>query len=450
MSRITFLQDLLTSVFTRDGAEAANEDNRSMQALCDALLSERGEMSGNRIARSLLNRFEHSSDEEKLAFFKMLCERFDIDVQLVKSTATALAENNDIDHYSALFSSVEPRRQELFRRLNRITGATDALVNMRADLLEHLHDHPELERIDLDFQKLFRSWFNRGFLVMREIDWHTPANILEKLIQYEAVHEISSWEALRGRLEPEDRKCFGFFHPAMLDEPLIFVEVALTKKAPDSIREILTGSRDIVSVSDATGAVFYSISNCQRGLAGVSFGNFLIKQVAQELSVQLPNLTSFRTLSPVPGFMRWVNKAATETSAEVDDAEQELLHGRLNVVQRIANGEIEAPNADEQQFLKELAAQYLVKERRSDNQPLDPVARFHLGNGASLARIMPLADVYPKGLKQSASVMVSYLYDLDNVISNHENYATHREVAVSDDVRELLGEKKKRSLRAAN
>ncbi len=442
MSRIAFIQDLLSSVFTRDDSPDADLDTRSLQTLCDSLLSERGEVSGNRLANSLLNRFVTSSEEEKLDFFQMLCTRFDIDVTQVKESALALAENNSIKQYANLFACVEPRRQELFRRLNRVPGATGALVDMRANLLTHLDENPELKRIDLDFQKLFRSWFNRGFLVIREIDWHTPANILEKLIEYEAVHEISSWEALRRRLAPADRKCFAFFHPTMLDEPLIFVEVALTKEAPSSIRDILTDKRESIPAQDASGAVFYSISNCQEGLAGVSFGNFLIKQVAQELSVQLPNLETFRTLSPVPGFMRWVN-------SEISITEEENLLGKLAVVKRIAAREIPQPNDEEQQILRELAAHYLVKQRRTDNQPLDPVARFHLGNGASLSSVMPLGDLYPKGLKQSAGVMVSYLYDLDNVLSNHENYAANREVIVSDDVNVLLGEKKKRSLRAA-
>lgn len=436
MNRISFFQDMLTSVFSRDATDALEYDDRTLEQLCDALLSERGEVSGNRIAHQILTRFTKVESDDQLAFFKMLVTRFDIDTLQVQAAANSLAENNSSENLKHLQNCVEPKRQELFRRLNRIPGATGMLVNMRTSLLGHMKDNPELERIDIDFQKLFRAWFNRGFLVLREIDWQTPANILEKLIAYEAVHAISSWDALRRRLAPADRKCFAFFHPAMLDEPLIFVEVALTKSAPDSIFEILSQRREIAHPESTDTAVFYSISNCQSGLAGVSFGNFLIKQVAQELSLQLSGLKHFRTLSPVPGFMRWVDKNLMETA---DDD----LHGKLEVVKRIATKSIETPNDEEQLLLQEIAARYLVNEKRSDAQPLDPVARFHLGNGAELDRVLPCADVYEKGLNQSAGVMVSYLYDLDKVIKNHESYATNREVVASAKVRTLLGEKRK-------
>ncbi len=435
INRMSFFQDLLGSVFNRDRAAALDNDDRTFEQLCDALLSERGEVSGNRIANQILTRFAFATDEEQLAFFKMLVARFDLDTKQVLSAAESLADSNSTENLSHLLNCVEPKRQELFRRLNRIPAATGSLVNMRVSLLKHMQENKELARIDIDFQKLFRAWFNRGFLVLREIDWQTPANILEKLIAYEAVHEISSWEALRRRLAPSDRKCFAFFHPSMLDEPLIFVEVALTEEAPDSIGAILSQSRTIAHAEATNTAVFYSISNCQAGLAGVTFGNFLIKQVAQELSVQLPNLKYFRTLSPVPGFMRWVNSHSQQVIPE----EQ---RGKLEIVSKLADKTIVNPNEEELQILKELAANYLVNEKREDKQPLDPVARFHLGNGAELNSILPRADLYEKGLNQSAGVMVSYLYDLDKVIANHEDYATHREVVCSSEVNELLGEKR--------
>ena len=439
---MSFFQDLLTSVFYRDDTDELDSDARTLEELCDALLSERGEISGNRIANNILNRFSRSGDDEQLAFFKMLVQRFDIDTNQVQAAANKLAEDDTAKNLKALLNCVEPKRQELFRRLNRVPGATGMLVNMRASLLKRKKEHSELERIDVDLQKLFRAWFNRGFLVLREIDWQTPANILEKLIEYEAVHEISSWDALRRRLAPTDRKCFAFFHPSMLDEPLIFVEVALTQSAPDSIFEILSQRREVQPAEAANTAVFYSISNCQSGLAGVSFGNFLIKQVAQELSTQLAGLNFFRTLSPVPGFMRWVENTLVETA----DYE---LHGKLEVVKRISTKSIEEPNDEEQLLLRKIAAQYLVNMKRKDDQPLDPVARFHLGNGAALDMILPRADIYEKGLAQSAGVMVSYLYDLDKVIQNHEGYATNREVVYSSEVKSLLGERRKFPKRAS-
>lgn len=441
-NRFAFFHDMLSAVFSRDSEAADSHDNRPLQELCDALLSSRGEVSGNRIAQAILLRFTNASDEDQLAFFQMLVTRFDIDTQKVQSAANSLAEHNSSENLGYLLECVEPRRQELFRRLNRVPGATGMLVNMRACLLKHMKQNKELKRIDLDFQKLFRAWFNRGFLVLREIDWQTPANILEKLIAYEAVHAISSWDALRRRLAPTDRKCFAFFHPAMLDEPLIFVEVALTSAAPESIKEILSQNRTELAAEEANTAVFYSISNCQAGLAGVSFGNFLIKQVAHELSLQLGNLNMYRTLSPVPGFMRWVN----ETESETDDDE---LHGRLNIIKRIASKDITDPNADEQHILREVAARYLVREKRHDKHPLDPVARFHLGNGAQLDKILPVADLYEKGLAQSAGVMVSYLYDLEKVNENHERYAGQQLVACSDEVNALFAERRKFPRRAS-
>lgn len=440
-NRMSFLQEFITSVFNRDVVDHLDFDSRSLEQLCDALLSERGEVSGTRTANQILIRFAQSSDEEQLAFFQMLVKRFDIDTRKVQSAANSLEENNTSENLSYLLNCVEPKRQELFRRLNRIPGATGMLVNMRTSLLIHMKTHKDLARIDIDLQKLFRAWFNRGFLVLREIDWQTPANILEKLIEYEAVHAINSWEALRRRLAPGDRKCFAFFHPAMLDEPLIFVEVALTKSSPDSIRAILSENRETILCDSADTAVFYSISNCQSGLAGVSFGNFLIKQVAQELSNQLSNLKFFRTLSPVPGFIKWVDQSLSTTT-------DENLQGRLEIVKRIASGDIEDLNDDEALILQKMAARYLAVEKRKDKQPLDAVARFHLGNGAELDRILPRADLYKKGLAQSAGVMVSYLYDLDKVIENHEGYATNRIVVSSDHVKQLLGEKKKFKRRA--
>lgn len=436
MSRIAFLQDLLSSVFVRqDEGDRLGNDN-SLTELCDDLLSERGEMSGNRIARTLLARLEQADDKEARAFFDLLLSRFDLNAQHAVRAAERYAADNSVEHLSILMNSVEPRRQELFRRLNRVDGATGQIVRLRARLLQMQQGNDAYQRIDLDFQHLFRSWFNRGFLVLREIDWRTPANILEKIIEYEAVHAINSWAALRSRLEPLDRKCFAFFHPAMLDEPLIFVEVALTRSDPATVREVLDLERQVLPVTDLDTAVFYSISNCQKGLAGVSFGNFLIKQVASELSAQLPNLKTFRTLSPIPGFMRWVK------TADPLELDEELKEGRQLALAIAAGGESDEP-AGQSVLLQRLAAHYLAVVKRSDDQPLDPVARFHLGNGASLDQVLPGADLFEKGLSQSAGAMVSYLYDLEQVEQNHEAYAGEREVILSSGVKALLAASKR-------
>lgn len=438
MSRISYLSELLSSVFTRDQQQAGIEERGSFAELCDALLSQSGEMSGNRLARGLLKRFGQSTEAEKLAFFQMLAERFDINAEHAIRTAQRYAEHKSDVNLTILMDSVEPKRQELFRRLNRVPGATNELVQMRASLLALVKDYPELKAIDVDFQRLFRAWFNQGFLVLREIDWHTPANVLEKIIEYEAVHEISNWSELRSRLEPIDRRCFAFFHPAMLDEPLIFVEVALTKSSPGSIGEVLKLERAVISDVEATMAVFYSISNCQRGLAGVSFGNFLIKQVAKELSRQLPKLTTFRTLSPVPGFMRWVSETDEALSDSAGSHEMTHLHAGIRIAKRLTGQETLDATVEELEQLRALVAHYLVKAQRSDHLPLDPVARFHLGNGASLDAVMPGADTSVKGLKQSASAMVSYLYNLDKVEDNHEAYANNQTVIHSSEVASLL------------
>ncbi len=438
MSRISFLQDILGAVFTRESPEAlrATAGSGSFVELCDALLSERGEMSGNRIARGLLARFADADEQGEREFFKLLCSRFDINAEHCVRAAQRYAQETTVANLEILTESVEPRRQELLRRLNRVPGATHELVRMRERLFAHVRDEPSLARIDVDFRHLFRAWFNRGFLVLREIDWSTPANLLEKVIAYEAVHAISSWGALRSRLQPSDRRCFAFFHPAMPDEPLIFVEVALTLSTPSSVREVLSPEREPIAAEAADTAVFYSISNCQKGLAGISFGNFLIKQVATELRIQFPGLNTFRTLSPIPGFMRWVSSMPALAESPDESVDREAVR----LAQALATGEVGSLEPQSRTLLEKLVAHYLARAKRDDGQPLDPVARFHLGNGASLDRVLAEADKFDKGLKQSAGAMVSYLYDLDKVEANHEAYASERAVIRSDVVEELLSE----------
>lgn len=484
MSRTRFLQDVLGSVFARDtragdadpfadpaGVEAGDgmgaallarfggRDGHAaavptLEALCDALLSERGEVSGNRIARALLARLRDADEAVEREFFELLAHRFDLDAADAVTAAERYAAEPTAQRLKALVDCVEPRRQELLRRLNRVAGATQELVRLRARLHAHCRVDASLERVDVDFRHLFRSWFNRGFLVLREIDWATPANVLEKIIAYEAVHAISSWSALRARLAPPDRRCYAFFHPAMPEEPLIFVEVALTSSDPDTVREVLSPEREVRAAESCDTAVFYSISNCQQGLAGISFGNFLIKQVAAELKASLPGLRSFRTLSPVPGFMRWVSDRAErdgdagDAGTVPDDVAPDEIEA-LALAQRVAAGPDVAPDAAGREALARLAARYLVDAKRGDGQPLDPVARFHLGNGASLDRVLPEADVFDKGRRQSAGIMVSYLYDLGRVARHHEAYAARREVATSAEVAALLARPRRQRRRSS-
>ena len=439
MSRVSFFHDILSSVFARgEPADAAPEDG-SLTELCSAVVGGRGEAAERRAARGLLARFEAAPVEERLDFFELLAERYDIDAEHVERAARRYGEVSNAEHLAILMDSVEPQRQQLLRLLNQAPGATVRLVRMRECLLALVDEHPSLARIDLDFRHLFRSWFNRGFLVLREIDWSTPANVLEKIIAYEAVHAIGSWAELRARLEPPDRRCFAFFHPAMPDEPLIFVEVALTHQTPATVSEVIEPERVPLSLEDVDTAVFYSISNCQRGLAGVSFGNFLIKQVAAELAHELPRLSVFRTLSPVPGFVGWAEQRLADGQAE--ETERESLELAVGLAR--GDGERELDDA-ERRALATLVAGYLVHHKRPDGRPLDPVACFHLGNGASLDDVLPLADPSPGARERSAGAMVSYLYDLDSVESNHEAFAGERTVITSGRLDELALQRRTR------
>jgi malonyl-CoA decarboxylase len=310
-------------------------------------------------------------------------------------------------------------------------------VAMREDLIEHGDDDPDLVSVEDDLVHLLYSWFNRGFLVMQRITWSTPADILERIIRYEAVHTIQGWDDLQRRVQPPDRRCYAFFHPSLVDEPLIFVEVALTREIPSSIQDILAEEREVLPVEQATTAVFYSISNCQPGLRGVSFGNFLIKQVVEDISRDLPSLDTFVTLSPAPGFSRWLKRVAENPDAAgldgVDASALALLrtpdwHQDSTTRERL------------RPFLLGLAAFYYLHAKTARGKPLDPVARFHLGNGARLEQLNFLGDTSAKGMREAAGLMVNYLYDLRFIEANHEAFANHGTVAASKAVERQLRE----------
>jgi malonyl-CoA decarboxylase len=400
----------------------------------ELLLSRRGEASGVALARALVTAFEDADEKKRLDFLLTLAHRFGPDPKAVgQAVETLQRDPASVEAVEALHNASEPRRQELFRRLNLAPGGTAALVRMREELLRHLKNDPALRRVDSDFAHLFASWFNRGFLVLRHIDWNTPAAILEKIIRYEAVHAIQNWDDLRNRLQPTDRRCYGFFHPQLVDEPLIFVEVALTRDIPDTVAPLLDLDRKPIDADQASTAVFYSISNTQRGLAGVSFGNFLIKQVVEELKAELPDIRTFVTLSPVPGFAAWLEKAREEGDLLDDDL-------------RAALKPLDQPgwhvDRDVAQALREplltAAAIYFLRARDAKGRAVDPVARFHLGNGACLERLNFGGDVSANGLKQSHGLMVNYLYDPDRIEANHEAFAERTEIAASDAVRRHL------------
>jgi malonyl-CoA decarboxylase len=439
MSSNAFFSDLLASISERGRTllrRAGPSDTRRPDAsdlieLCEALLSGRGEASGTAIAREVLDRYQQLDEAGRVSFFATLASTFGPDREkLAQAIEVWRAQPNDEDASDLHFAS-EPRRQELIRRLNRAPGGTSALVAIRADLLGAMNAHNDLAALDRDVVHLLSSWFNRGFLVLRRIDWSTPANILEQIIRYEAVHEIRDWNDLRRRIDPVDRRCYAFFHPALVDEPLIFVEVALTEQIPGAIAPLLAEDRQPVPVERARTAVFYSISNTQRGLGGISFGNFLIKQVVEELRRELPKLENFVTLSPVPGFAKWLNQA---DDVPVTEDERALL-ARLDEPKWFENPEL---TSQLRAVLEPLAAHYFLKARTSKGRLIDSVARFHLGNGARLERINWLGDLSPKGLRESAGVMVNYLYRLDDIEKNHEAYANDGEVVASSAVRKLL------------
>src|SRR5512143_2707967 len=294
----------------RRGEASARSEN--LVELCEHLLSGRGEASGVALAREILGRYAELTTGPRIAFFEALAQRFGTDPERMEAAIAAWREKPSDRTAAEVHAASEPRRQELFRRLNLAPGGTSALVDMREQLMDSLDHREDLRAVDEDFVHLFSSWFNRGFLVLRRIDWSTPAIVLEKIIRYEAVHEISDWEDLRRRIDPPDRRCYAFFHPALVDEPLIFVEVALTRDIPAAILPILAKDREIVAIDKTRTATFYSISNCQRGLAGVSFGNFLIKQVVEEVSREVPGLQTFVTLSPVMNFAEWLKRERAE------------------------------------------------------------------------------------------------------------------------------------------
>ena len=401
------LGELLTTLFDRRPFGRKVDDSRPLEEMSRALLAEKTEASGLQIATAILNRYRHLPDPEKIAFFTYLNDELDLDPSAIAALASDYSNDLSPKSFAALAKASESGRKDLFQRLNQAPGATAELVRMRKDLLSFVEDFPELARTDLDFVHLLRGWFNRGFLVLHQITWDSPAAILEKIIAYEAVHEIRTWDDLRSRLHPSDRRCFAFFHPAMPGEPLIFVEVALTKGVPNSIQTVLSDNRDELGENDYDTAVFYSISNCQDGLAGISFGNSLIKQVARDLSHELLGVKTYVTLSPIPSLVAWIESEGLEDVASDPDK------------------------------LQRLAAYYLLEAKNSRDKPFDPVARFHLGNGALVHAVHQGADLSENGLAKSGGVMVNYLYDLPNLAKNLERFGTKGEVIATSTVKSL-------------
>ena len=419
---------------TRERRESAEKRSASLVELCEELLSGRGEASGVALAREILSDYAELTSGPRIAFFEALARRFGPDHSKLDAAIAVWRANPSDDTATKVHLAAEPRRQELLRRLNLAPGGTAALVRMREHLLDALNRRSDLKVVDNDFVHMFSSWFNRGFLVLRRIDWSTPASVLEKIIRYEAVHQIRDWNDLRHRIDPPDRRCYAFFHPALIDDPLIFVEVALTREIPSAIAPILTLQREQIRPDKATTAVFYSISNCQRGLSGVSFGHFLIKQVAEEIARETPKLSTFVTLSPAPNFAQWLARERANEQSQVLSANDRAALANLETV---GWWQAEATREPVKEPMIRAAAWYYLHARTRNGSPVDSVARFHLGNGARLERLNWLADTSERAIAQACGLMVNYLYDLEDIEENHEAYAQQRTVVASKAVTSL-------------
>ena len=388
------------------GGEDFGVLHKDINKALESVMTSSGEVSSLVYAEHLLTLIEQLNDNDLVSFLKKLSEDYDIDPLALLKVSKEYSANKTQANLEKISKASEPQWVELFRRLNTTPNGTVRLVRLRENIRSLVKDNPDIAFFNSSLLSLFKSWFNPSFLVLKKIDWSTPANILEKIIEYEAVHEINSWDDLRARLAPEDRRCFAFFHPLIPDEPLIFVEVALCNKMPESINEIIKIDREITEYKDINTAVFYSISNCQDGLAGISFGNFLIKKVAHKLKQELDDLSKFVTLSPAPGFVKWLEKKSLQDNLDDDN-------------------------------LMTQAILYLTESEREDNSPNDPVAKFHLGNGAILEKINLNADPSTKGMSQSKGVMVNYLYNLELLERNHELFFKTKNVQVSDGIKSL-------------
>jgi malonyl-CoA decarboxylase len=384
---------------------------------CRRLLSARGEANSAVHAATALQQYQLLSEPSQLRVFEYLDQDFGLDPAKVLEAAEQYAATPTVQTLKNLTSAAEPPRQELLRRLNRAPGGTALIVQMRRQLLRVLPLHPQLAAVEADFFHLLSSWFNPGFLEMQQVDWNSPAQLLEKIIQHEAVHAIDGWDDLRRRLQP-DRRCFAFFHPQLPAEPLIFVEIALVPQMPTAIAPLIEKAAQPVEPKHFKVATFYSISNCQPGLRGVSLGNFLIKRVAERLHAEFPSIRTFCTLSPIPGFVRWLDEVNVE-APELKPLRAKL-QAALNKLSREKHTDPLAVSRNERDALLALASIYLIVV--SPTATGDPVAKFHLGNGARLQRINWAGDLSKNGLRQSFGMMVNYLYDLAEIEEYHQRF----------------------------
>ena len=406
---------------------ASAEPARRAIERCQVLLSERGDVSDERLANEALTAYRALTGTSLHAFFNFLGSQFSPDPDLVLRSADAYRRDPSSETLTQLQRAVESPRQELFRRLNLASGGTATLIEMRRRILREVNEHPSWAAVAADLAHLLRAWFNGGFLEFRRIDWRTSPEVLENLIKYEAVHQIRDWRELRRRLQ-DDRRCFGFFHPALPDEPLVFTELALTAGLSAKIQPLVDPDSPVLDPQSRRCAVFYSISSCHEGLRGVSFGGALIRRVVDSLQGEFPRLKIFATLSPVPGFRAWLTRVAKDGDRKRGD-----IVARLNEPGWLENAvQSEALERD----LVPQCASYLLVAKRGQ-EPADPVARFHLGNGARLERLNWQGDTSAAGIERSAGITANYLYRLPDIERNHLAYVTERTVMASPRVERL-------------
>ena len=408
-----------------------SDDLDSIINLCDELLSNKGIVFGITVARDITNLYQELTYENKLVFFRKINEKYKPSYEEVDDAVKLYAQSRNEKSLSKLFVAAEGKRRELFRRMNIAPNGTAIIVKMREDLLSLIEKNKELVYLDSDLIHLFKAWFNPGFLNLEKITWETKALILEKIIKYERVHLMKDMNDLKRRLG-EDRRFFSFFHPALEDEPVIFVQVALTKGLGKSIQEIMKPSSDIEKKYDT--ATFYSISNCQEGLTRVTLGNFLIKRVIFEIQEELPNIKKFGTLSPIPGFAEWLNYCNENKIKNILGESNSTLSFLKLPNFKVGDSRI----ITYKEKIIRLVAHYLINEKDLNGFPVGDVTRFHLRNGATINDIVINADISETGFKRSFGVMVNYLYELSDIEKNHEDFVNDKKVIYSKELRKFL------------
>ena len=427
---ISSIADVGQKLFKK--TDLKKDDLETILLLCDDLISNKGAAFGITVARDITNLYQSLSFNNKLLFFKKINEKYKPShTKVTEAIENYQKTQNDKNLYK-LFVTSEGKRRELFKRMNMAPNGISTIVSLREDLLKILDENKDLIPLDDDLRELFKSWFNPGFLKLAKITWDTKAAVLEKIMKYERVHEIKDMDELKTRLG-EDRRFFSYFHPALEDEPIIFVQVALTNGLGKSIQEITKPRSDGDKKYDT--ATFYSISNCQEGLSRVTLGNFLIKRVVFEIQEELPNIKHFGTLSPIPGFRDWFSY--------LEDVKLKNILGKIPLenISFLKSTDLKVGDpriVSNKEAITKLVAHYLMNEKNHKQLPINDVCRFHLGNGAIIDDIVINANVSEVGLNRSFGVMVNYLYELKNIEKNHEEYINNKTIIISDKLKKII------------